>query len=154
MFVLRNVGNMVPPAKSQNESYSKSAIDFALDVLNIRHILVCGHSECGAMIAIHQGLNHQKSDGIREWLQYGIEGKFSPYDYNELSHKNVLHQLDHLMTFERVREKVTAGTLQLHAWWFDIKNADVFYYSKPSPDEQKKWVLIDTESATSLLKSL
>ena len=153
VFVLRNIGNLIPPVHSQNENYSKAAIDFAIDALKISHILVCGHSECGAMIAIHQGVENQKSEGIREWLKNGIEKKFSPYDYNELSRKNVLFQLEHLMSYEKVKTKVESGSLQLHAWWFDIKNADVFYFSAVE-GEEKTWVLIDAISAEKILIKL
>ena len=156
LFVLRNIGNLVPPAHSKNESYSKAALDFAIDQIGINHILVCGHSECGAMIAVHQGLAQQKSDGLRDWLQYAVENTLAPHDYNELSRKNVLLQLEHALSFEKVKERFDQGLLQLHAWWFDIKTADVYYYSKSkkTSDQQKEWVLIDAEHLETLLNSL
>jgi carbonic anhydrase len=150
MFVLRNIGNIIPPITSEISSYARAGLEFALDAIQVRHVVICGHSECGAMIAIHNGIEKIKGDGLKEWLKDGIANFESPDNYNELSKKNVLLQLEHLKTYPLVQQKIADGSIQIHGWYFDIKNADVYFYSF----ENKRFELLDAEHAEGLLEKL
>lgn len=147
LFVVRNVGNMIPPSGmlgvSIGDESEMAALEFALTTLSVRHIIICGHSECGAMIATLNGRDKVIPPHLRSWLAHA-EGGLAQLSssklfadkglapHNRLSQFNVLQQLDHLKSYPLVRERIQAGTLQLHGWWFEIAKAEVFYYDSES----------------------
>jgi carbonic anhydrase len=162
LFVVRNVGNLIPPCgtpeRRAGENSAAAAIEFGLDALPIADIIVCGHSECGAMMALARGRDHLELPYLKGWLQHG-EGSLRRLDpvlpgdahlerHNRLSRVNVLEQLEHLKTYPAVRERMQAGRLRLHAWWFDIKEADVYEYGA----EEGGFRLIDEDYARILLQ--
>jgi carbonic anhydrase len=150
MFVVRNVGNIIPPYSYRAQSNGTgSAIEFALETIGVKHILVCGHSECGAMIGIWNGINNVKGEQLKEWLRYGAKMYPAIRDYNELSRRNVLQQIENLKTYPEIASRVEAGVLNLHGWWFDIKNAEVSMYSHKLGAFQ----VLDEESAKELMDS-
>ena len=142
LFVVRNVGNFIPSYTGQQGSADgaseSAAIEFALLNLPVTEIIVCGHSECGAMNALLSVPIQNEARNLNAWLKHGegsvrrlIEGgQISPHleRHNRLSQLNVLEQLDHLRTYPAIRERVTAGRLRLHGWWFDIREAEVHEY--------------------------
>ena len=152
LFVLRNVGNIIPPFhKHRKEALSVGAgIDFALQSLNVKDVIICGHSECGAMIAIKNGIKKIESEQLRNWLKSGIENNLAVADHNTLSQLNVLKQIENLETYPEVSKRITEGRLTLHAWWFEIKNADIYAYSF----KNRKFEPLDEEHAQRLLEQL
>jgi carbonic anhydrase len=162
LLVVRNVGNLIPPcARAEGAPGNDSeaaAIEFGLGSLPITDIIVCGHSECGAMIALAQGRAQIESPFLKGWLRHGDASlrrldSAIPSDghlelHNRLSRVNVLEQMEHLKTYPLVRERMEAGRLRLHGWWFDIKEADVYEYSA----EEGGFRLIDEEFARILLQ--
>ncbi|MDR3608648.1 MAG: carbonic anhydrase [Oligoflexia bacterium] len=162
LFVIRNVGNMVPPAASSGISISDvseaAAIEFALTQLTVTHIIVCGHSECGAMAAAYKGREKVLSPNLRAWLGLAEpalaklkEARFFAPElapHNRLSQLNVLEQILHLRTYPAVRERLERGELTLHGWWFDIAKADVYAYEEVSAG----FVIIDEQEAERILR--
>ena len=141
VFVVRNVGNLVPPYEeaANKASSAGAAIEYALAVLPIEDIVVCGHSECGAMKAIHEGKVPPDSPHLTAWLEHGrrsLQGippapaGLAPHDH--LSQQNVLRQIDNLRTYPAVREGERDGRIRLSAWWFDIARAEVLDYDPAS----------------------
>ena len=140
LFVVRNVGNLVPPCDEQGVSLADrseaAAIEFALGTLGVRDIVVCGHSECGAMRALLDGA--ATTPNLREWLGVAETSlrrleREHPVDpglarHNQLSQVSVLQQLDNLRTYPAVRERLQTGTLALHGWWFDLAKAEVLSF--------------------------
>lgn len=142
LFVVRNVGNLVPPCgpdgRSMTDRSEGAAIEFALNMLGVKDIVVCGHSECGAMRAMLDGKVPDNAPNLREWLEVGrgavdrmggtdgVGAELAPY--NRLSQLNVLQQLDHLLSYPAVAARVEAGTLGLYGWWFDLEQAEVLAY--------------------------
>lgn len=142
LFVMRNVGNMVSPADAMGQAMGDcseaAAVEYALLHLPVEDVVVCGHSGCGAMKALLAGLDDARSPNLVNWLDLGSDalGAFqrggpvgsglAPAD--RLSQFNVLQQLEHLRTYPLVRQRLAAGTLRLHGWWFDIGNAKVHAY--------------------------
>ena len=162
LLVVRNVGNLIPPCgapdRRSGEDSEAAAIEFGLRSLPITDIIVCGHSECGAMMALAQGRGQIESPFLKSWLRHG-DGSLRRLDsaihsdahlerHNRLSRANVLEQMEHLKTYPLIRERMEAGRLRLHGWWFDIKEADVYEYSA----EEGKFHLIDDEYARILLQ--
>ena len=152
LFVIRNVGNLIPPCNADGQSEGDksewAAIEFAILQLHVSDIIVCGHSECGAMQAILQGRQKIAGEHLQSWLEYGEKAssliskiKFSESlaKHNQVSQANVLLQLTHLKTYPLIQERIKVGQLNLHGWWFDIGSGNVY-----SLDETTvQFVLID-----------
>ena len=159
LFVLRNMGNLIPPAPSAQDISASAVIEFAVFALKVADIIVCGHSECGAMQAlIHGGIDHKCCPHLQSWLQYGEESlskvrkgvTVNPTlsEHNQLSQINVLQQMEHLMSYPFIRERVERKQLRIHGWWFDIAEADVYCYES----ELNQFVLIDEQEAKLILE--
>lgn len=141
LFTLRNVGNLVPPHGNTDGS-AGAAVEYAVNVLRVPSIVVCGHSHCGAMRALaegaHQGPVEAESTHIRRWLANG-EGSLrrAGADHGELAglpasealrrlaQANVVEQLGNLMGYPVVRERVESGELTLSGMYYDLETAKV-----------------------------
>lgn len=138
LFVVRNVGNIVPTLDSAPE---RAAVEFSLMALGVRDVIVCGHSNCGAMRAALDRSLAPDAPHLQGWLDQ-VRPSISRLDlhgpgadlplHDRLSQLNVLQQLDHLRSFPEVRERIAAGTLAVHGWWFDIGRAEVQVYQEES----------------------
>lgn len=161
LFVIRNVGNLIPPAGSDSQEVSaQAAIEFAVFNLKISNIIVCGHSECGAVAAIADGKEIPNCPHLNSWLKFGEEAaakvrsgrtcnpKLS--EYNQISQVNVLQQMEHISSYPFVQDLIKSGKLRVHGWWFDIAHADVYCF-EPTLN---RFVLIDEEESKIILKRL
>ncbi len=142
LFTIRNVGNLIPPARedgtSSGDLSEASAIEYAVSVLDVRNIVVCGHSNCGAMRLMMSGSLIDDAPNLRPWLEHarpalgmakllaGAATGRSTYD--ELSQINVLLQLQHLFSYPAVNKRLAAGTLSVTGWWFDISTGEMHIY--------------------------
>jgi carbonic anhydrase len=161
VFVLRNIGNLIPPASVNSaESCAQAAIEFSVFSLNISDIIVCGHSECGAMQAITDGFCDEMCPHLTSWLKHGEEAlhkvkKGFVIDptlalHNQVSQVNVLQQMEHVASYPFVCARLEKGQLRIHGWWFDIAQADVYCYE---PDV-RRFVVIDEKEAQFILQRL
>lgn len=164
LFVLRNVGNLVPPCGEDGFSVSDeseiAAIEFSLNVLNVSDVIICGHSECGAMSAVVKGRQLVAPPHLQAWLRHAeptlerVARGESPdpalQQHNQVSQLNVLLQLEHLMSYPIVADRVKAGKLRLHGWWFELHHADVYFYDPA----RKKFILINEKEAEFILSQL
>ncbi|MCM2276826.1 MAG: carbonic anhydrase [Oligoflexia bacterium] len=164
LFVLRNVGNLIPPCGehgvSTGDEAEAAALEFSVLDLRIKDIIVCGHSECGAMRALLDDRSKIATPNLRSWLRHGDPAVESwrggqaldqaLTEVNALSQLNVLQQMEHVKSYPLVRERVSAGTLGIHGWWFDIAHADVYAYEQ----EQGRFVVIDEDEAERILGRL
>jgi carbonic anhydrase len=139
IFVIRTAGNFVPPFLPQSVDGVAATIQFAVEVLNIPHIIVCGHSHCGAVRGLFQDLDPKLALLLR-WLKLGEEAKrltlqiakpSTPQEdlYTTAEELNVLVQLEHVMTFPFVKRGVEEGKIALHGWYFNIQTGDLLYYN-------------------------
>lgn len=130
IFVVRNAGNIVPRLEANGSSPDGNAgsIEYAINALNVEHVVVCGHSSCGAMVGL------QKLDDIadalpsvRRWLEHSESLLDTPAaaDLDSLIEANVLLQLEHLKAYPGVQAKLDAGDINLHGWVYDIGSGDV-----------------------------
>lgn len=151
LFVVRNPGNLVPRCDNIGHA-AAAAVEFATLGLNVSDIIVCGHSECGAMKML-VGDADLPAPHLKDWLKHAEKalrqikrGTRMPGDWalhNHLSQLNVLRQLDNLTTYEVVSERLKAGKLRLHGWWFDIAQAEVLAYD----ENARKFVVVDEAEA-------
>jgi carbonic anhydrase len=161
LFVLRNVGNLIPPCDLHGVSISDESeaagIEFAVRNLNVSDIIVCGHSECGAMRALVDDRRKLEQPNLKSWLRHGDEAlsrlrtgislDSELTEHNQLSQLNVLLQMEHIKSYPIVQKRMAEGKLGVHGWWFDIAKADVYAY-EPS---RNRFILIDEEEANRLL---
>lgn len=163
LFVIRNAGNLISPCgrdgRSVSDESEAAAFEFALLRLGVSDIIVCGHSECGAMRMLCSGLKGPGAPHLRAWLRHGapalrqvrrggrMRARLPLHDH--VSQFNVLRQLDHLRTYPVVRERLRAGKLGLHAWWFDIRRAEVLAYEPGAG----RFVVIDEAEASRLIRT-
>ncbi len=161
LFVVRNIGNLVPPAsETPHDASTPAALEFSVGTLDVADIIVCGHSECNAMQALAHGVDKLKCPYLKAWLKYGeeslnavrkgliIDPKLS--EHNQISQVNVLKQMDHIASYPYVRERLQNNTLRIHGWWFDIARADVYSYEH----HLNEFVLIDEIEAELILERL
>ena len=141
LFTLRNVGNLVPPYGSSDRSVG-AAVEYAVNVLRVPSIVVCGHSHCAAMQALsektHEGPDEAETTHIRRWLANGrgslrragadhgaLSGLPAPEALRRLAQANVVEQLGNLMGYPVVRERVESGELTLSGMYYDLETARV-----------------------------
>lgn len=138
LFVVRNAGNIVPPYAVAPGGVSAS-IEYAVAVLGVPDIVVCGHSDCGAMTAILRGSEQLEAlPAVTRWLhfadparqivaeRYGVEDGAARLD--ALVRENVLTQLGNLLTHPAVAQAVQRKEICLHGWTYDIATGAVMTY--------------------------
>lgn len=140
LFVVKNVGNIVPPAGTTGSTNSTAAaVEFALEALGVQDIVVCGHSQCGAMKALLTAPDLSSMPHLDGWLSIAApvrEAVLERYRHitdpeaqvNAAGEENVLFGLENLKTFPSVARRLEAGSLRLHAWFFKIATAELFAY--------------------------
>ncbi len=138
LFVVRNAGNIVPPSSTEPGGVTAS-IEYAVAVLGIPDIVICGHSGCGAMGAILRGAESlEKLPAVARWLHYAdaardaIAANFAQASeeekHNALVRENVITQLDNLLTHPVVADGIQNKQLRLHGWVYDIGSGSVHTY--------------------------
>jgi len=137
LFILRNPGNIVPPYHPGGDSES-ATIEYAVEVLDVVDIIVCGHSNCGAMSALLRKGDLEHLPAVVGWLHHAegtrriVERNFASLSDEQRTgiaiEQNVLVQLDHLRTHPSVAARLAGGRLTLHAWIYDIASGDVSAY--------------------------
>lgn len=130
IFMVRNVGNFVPPYEEGAGFHGVSAaIEFAVVLLGVTDIVVCGHSDCGAIRALYQPAE-QLSQHIKKWLELGRPAMTSVLEdeqekLRQTERLSIIVQLERLLSFPVVRERVERGELTLHGWYFIISTGEV-----------------------------
>ncbi|WP_285567597.1 SulP family inorganic anion transporter [Streptomyces sp. RTGN2] len=143
LFTVRNIGNLVPPPSSEAGDHSVgAAIEYAVDVLGVESITVCGHSGCGAMNALLGARPDSTESSLWRWLRHGfpslermasrdrawarISGRLPADALEQLCLTNVVQQLDHLRAHPSVARRLAEGTLQLHGMYFHVAEAQSY----------------------------
>ena len=122
LLVLRNIGNLVPSADSGDTSVA-AAIDFAVDMLGVRAITVCGHSRCGAMTGLLSAGVDDLTPALRTWLVHAAPALCrmdGAGGLERLCRVNVAEQIANLRTYPRVRDRASAGELDLIGMYVDV----------------------------------
>ncbi|HEX6240935.1 MAG TPA: carbonic anhydrase, partial [Polyangiales bacterium] len=136
LFIMRNVGNMVPPFNQQREMPASGAgVDYAVGVLKVSDIVVCGHSRCGAIGALRHPENVPANlTSLRNWLSEATSRKMCQgmpdhvHD-DDVARANTVLQIENLRTYAIVREQEAKGELTLAAWFFDIGSGELESYN-------------------------
>lgn len=162
LFICRNAGNIVPPHTSETGGMTAS-IEFAIGALQIPHIVVCGHTECGAMKGAMNRAGLTNLPHVREWLGYtqaavdiveALGADLSPEAKMQmLLEQNVILQLAHLKTHPTVAVALAQKTVRLHGWVYDIKTGGVSAYDEASGTWQSIEVRYAAEVASAAAAS-
>ncbi|NWN91305.1 carbonic anhydrase [Marinobacter adhaerens] len=145
LFICRNAGNVIPPHSNETGSMTAST-EYAVAVLGVRHIIVCGHTDCGAITGALDTPSLKGLPHVKEWLghcrsaieivreRHGI-----PIDecldikyLNEAIEENVLQQVQHLRTHPVVAAKLATGKIEIHGWVYDIKSGSILCCGRDS----------------------
>lgn len=134
LFVIRNAGNIVP-LPGTGELAVEATIQYAVDVLKVKHIVVCGHSHCGAVTGLLNLDSLETLPAIQTWVKKSsavLEQLEDSSDVNDAIDKNVLLQLQHLMEYPYVAAAVEDGRLDLHGWVYHFGSGKVEFLTQNS----------------------
>ncbi|MCX9192463.1 carbonic anhydrase [Carbonactinospora thermoautotrophica] len=145
LFELRNAGHIVPPYHPARISGEAATIEYAVEVLGVRDVVVCGHSHCGAVGALARVENLDRLPAVRRWLAAAHPGRtrsggvrsggdqgVSPYAASDdpalrdAVQRHVLAQLDKLRRYPQVARRHACGLLRLHGWFYEVDTGAVW----------------------------
>jgi carbonic anhydrase len=149
LFIMRNVGNMIPAYSPREAPASAAGVEYAVGVLGVADVVVCGHSRCGAIGALRQPSRvpiHLSS--LRAWLTDPAARRLCeaspPHVHDDdVARLNAILQLDHLRSYKVVNDKERRGEVRLSAWFFNIESGEIEAFSF----ERQRWELLGEESA-------
>jgi carbonic anhydrase len=137
LFICRNAGNIIPPWGDMTGGVT-ATIEYAVMALGIKNIIVCGHSDCGAMRAILHPEKVKDLPAVRNWLMNAERPRRLVQDHyaqlapaeqlHVLTEENVLAQLDNLRTHPSVASRLAAGDLKLYGWVYNIETGHIHTY--------------------------
>ena len=137
MFLIHNAGNIVPPHGAAYGGTGAS-IEYAVSVLNVEHIIVCGHSSCGAMSALLNIDSLETLPAVKHWLSFAeatraiLQANFK--GHNEVERldscvkMNIPVQLGHLKTLPSVASRLIQGEIAIHGWLYHIETGKIDVY--------------------------
>jgi carbonic anhydrase len=133
LFICRNAGNIIPPY-GEILGGTAATVEYAVQILKVKHIVVCGHSDCGAMRALMSPERLVGMRAVSQWIRHAervsavareLHGDLNDKDFlNRLIEENVITQLDNLSTYPCVAAKMRSGNLQIHGLVFDIASGE------------------------------
>jgi len=144
LFVLRNVGNFVAPYKPDEDFHATAAgIEYAVTALNVADIIICGHTECGAISTLYSEVEDAPFVHTKKWLTLGqkakslaklsIDKEASHEQLLRLTEKlSVVFQIENLLSYPYVKQGVEDGSINIHAWMYNMHDGNIEYYD---PDE-------------------
>ena len=146
LFICRNAGNIVPPHSNETGGMTAS-IEYAVAVLNVKDIVICGHSNCGAMKAAMQPESVNALPHVKVWLDHcraakeAVEHEHEHLEdkhLDEVTKQNIILQLNHLATHPAVFKKLHTKEIKLHGWVYDIESGKIEAYDT----EQQRFIEI------------
>lgn len=145
LFVVRNVANLIPPYQPEKKSLHgvSAALEFGIQYLNIRHLIVLGHSQCAGIKALYEGLGGT-SDFIEDWVESARSARETVKEHHHhepqetqlhLCEKEAIKlSVQHLHEFPWIQDKIAAGVLDIHGWYFQVHDGKLFFYNEGTGD--------------------
>jgi carbonic anhydrase len=144
LFVVRNIANLVPHYKRHSDTYlaTTSAIEFAVNQMNVSNIVVCGHSNCGGCAALYQDKELKNLPHTKKWMELAhpvkkiVEQKIAK---NKITLEertlfteqlNVVEQMNHLLKYSYIKKRVKEGKLNVMGWYYHIDTGEVYNYDR------------------------
>lgn len=144
LFVIRNVGNFVAPYKPDEDFHSTAAgIEYAVNVLGVSEIIICGHSHCGAIESLYKTTCDTSMIHTAKWLTLGEKAKSmalialgdnAPKEnlLRTTEQLSIITQIENLLTYPYVKNLVDEDKLFIHGWYYDIETGTIDYYDPDS----------------------
>ncbi|TLD96213.1 carbonic anhydrase [Helicobacter jaachi] len=145
LFVIRNMGNIVPPYLGRDKGIrggylsTTSAVEYALSILDIKNVIICGHSDCGACSAIFDDAQKlEKAPYVKKWIELlePVRAKVDALKPNSKAKRtwlmeqvNIEQQLENLMTYPFVEERFDRGELNIYGWYYIIETGEILNYN-------------------------
>ena len=140
LFIVRNVANMVPPYRLADEYLSTtSAIEYAVQVLEVDNIIICGHSNCGGCAALHKEI-HDDLPHTHKWLELAsgvretVEARLPEPDEAArewlTEQTNIVEQMKHLLSYPYIADRYMEGKLEIRGWYYIIETGEVYDYDR------------------------
>ncbi|MFM2322850.1 MAG: carbonic anhydrase [Pseudomonadota bacterium] len=131
LFVARNVANIIPPYQKDEVLHGTSAaLEFGICLLNIKHLILLGHSQCGGINALLNEQSLLQNDFITKWVSSIKIAGSQVKNADEYAKLGLTQSYQNCLTFPWIKEKVDAQALTIHRWFFDIKTGQIFTYSE------------------------
>jgi carbonic anhydrase len=137
LFICRVIGNIIPPYPDAIGGVS-ATIEYAVGVLGVPDVIVCGHTDCGVMKGVVNPEPLEPLTSVTAWLKYAQPGRKAAESQEEsrtetefllaVAERNVIHQLANLRTHPTVAERLELGDLNLHGWVYDLGEGVVTHY--------------------------
>ncbi len=147
LFIVRAIGALVAPSGHEAMFQEGAALEYAVGVLGVRNIVVCGHSKCGAVAALRKAHVPVELGTLGTWAEHAAEvaGEVASFsDGDEAARAVTVRQIEHLRSYPLVREKHDEGELQIHAWFYDLGAVELFEWS---PSRERYEVLGEDPSS-------
>lgn len=142
LFVVRNIANMVPLFRQNEDFYSTTAaIEYAVKVLEVENIVVCGHSNCGGCAALYKPEEQlENTPYTKKWLELAQPVKEKALAHPESNDPkarewlteqiNIVEQIKHLFSYPFIKERYLAKKLEITGWYYIIETGEIFCYNK------------------------
>lgn len=126
LFVVRNVANIVPPyEKDEMHHGTSAALEFGVCYLNVEHIIILGHSQCGGIDALLNETDRHQNDFISNWVSLIKSPNIKHLDQDACAKQALIKSQSNCMTFPWIQKKVSDNLLNIHLWYFDIKSGQI-----------------------------
>lgn len=138
LFVARVVANIVPPY-GVGQNAVGAAVEYAVLHLKVKHLIVCGHTDCGGIKALDHPVDMGAEPAIANWIEFArpaqtqvnARGLTGDSRHQAIVEENVLLQLENLQTYGAVRRALAENRLELHGWVYDLAGHQLRYYDAP-----------------------
>lgn len=160
LFLIRNAGNIVPPARSADGGGTVASIEYAVAALDITDVILCGHTNCGAMKGILHPEKVAAMPNVAAWVQHAeparraVERLYPEAVEEEklerVVEQNVIQQVKNLLTHSFIRSRVEQGRMEIYGWVYDIRTghvrgldesgrnfSEIHFEAHGSPDERR-----------------
>ncbi len=143
LFTIRNIANIIPYYDGTEIKYAgtTSAVEYAVKVLEVENIVVCGHSNCGGCAALYKSEEElNQVPYVKKWLELAQKVKEEVLSIlenpNDIERRewlteqlNVVYQMDHLLSYPFIKEKYKAGKLNIYGWYYIIETGEIYNYN-------------------------
>jgi len=137
VFVLRNIANIIPSFNEKNSICSASVLEYAVKYLEVKNIVVCGHSNCGGLKALfYKDEELNKFPFVKQWIKLVEDLKEEVKDIKDptlralkVEQLNVIKQVENIMSYPFVKERVKQKKLEVLGWYYVIESGDVYNYN-------------------------
>jgi carbonic anhydrase len=131
LFVVRNVANIIPPYEKDEAHHGTSAaLEFGICFLQIKHLILLGHSQCGGINTLVTKKPTTQNDFITNWVTLIENQQISSQDPDEYAKAALRQSLQHCLTFPWIKTSSEAGNLKIHLWFFDVKQGLIFNFDE------------------------